>query len=211
MYYTKVKYTSYAGFGITEGQMLAIISLLITGIYGQDLWGPTIRALILIFVIAIECFMSLFALIDTIKAKCSTPLFERFWEILPLAQFLVSTFIMTYTEFYNKYPALVILIMSLSFYLLNGKLVLSSVIENKIALFHLDLFYLWLPSIPLFIQNLGLIDSECSIKAQIWCGFALVVLISERVITCSIILVSHITKRLGYGFFDIPKSIETPK
>lgn len=51
---------------------------------------------------------------------------------------------MTYTEFFVQYPALMYVIMSLIFYLLNDKLVLASVAEIKMSLFHLELVYLWL-------------------------------------------------------------------
>jgi len=210
MYYTKVKHTSYAGFGITEGQIIATISMLVTAFLGQDFWTETLRYIFLVPIILVESYMVGYALIDTLKFACNTPVLLRFHELFPLVQFLGLSYIMTYTEFFVQYPALAYVIMSLLFYLQNGKLVLASVAETKMSLFHLELFYLWLPSIALFISKMGWVDRKLGKEIQIWSGFLVMVLVIERTITCSIILTRQVTKKLGYGFFDVPRPIETP-
>lgn len=210
MYYTKVKFTSYAGFGITEGQFVVIISMLATAFIGQDFWTDTLRYISLVPVILVEGFMSLFAVVDTLRFGSAVPPLARLHELFPLAQFLGSCYLMTYTEFFIQYPALVYFVMSLVFYLQNGKLVLASVSETKMSLLHLELLYLWLPSIGLLSQKMEWVDSKLGEQMQIWGGFILVGLMIERTITCSVLLTSQVTKRLGYGFFDKPKPIATP-
>ena len=205
MYYTGVKCTSYAGFGLTEGQILVIISLFATSILGQDFWTDTVKVATLIPVIGVELFMSLFALVDTMKYQCSISRVARLHELFPLAQFIGLSYFMTYTIFYIKYPALAMFAMSLIFYLQNGKLVLASVTETKMALIHLELLFLWLPLIPYILQCRGIISKEDGEYFQIRCGFVFVFLIVERTITCSVVLVSQVTQYLGYGFFDVPK------
>lgn len=210
MYYTKVKYTSYAGFGITEGQFLVTISMLATAFIGQDFWTVTLRYISLVPVIAVEGFMTVFALFDTLKFPCAIPVLARLHELFPLAQFLGSCYLMTYTEFFAQYPAFVYVIMSLIFYLQNGKLVLASVAETKMSLFHLELLYLWLPSIGLLLQKMEWVDPKLGEQMQVKGGFLTVLLVVERTITCSIILTRQVTTELGYGFFEKPRPIETP-
>lgn len=211
MYYTGVKCTSYAGFGLTEGQVLGIASLLATSVLGQDFWSDTVKSVILILVIAVEVLMCLFALVSTMKYRCTISRLTRLRELVPLAQFIGLSYAMTYTEFYIRYPCLGMFAMSLIFYLQNGKLVLASVTETKMAMLHLELLYLWIPLIPFILQQAEILDEAKGVQLQLWCGYIFVALIVERTITCSLILVNQVTKHLGYGFFDIPnKAIETP-
>lgn len=204
MYYTGVKCTSYAGFGLTEGQFLGIISFFTTAILGQDYWTPTFRMIAVIPVAFIELFMALFALVDTIKYQCPISRLARFHELVPLAQFIGLSYAMTYTQFYALYPALALYGLSLIFYLQNGKLVVASVTETKIALFHLELVYIIIPVIPYLLQKTEILDKEWGEKAQIWGGYIFAALVTERAVAYTLILVSQITKYLGYGFFDVP-------
>ena len=211
MYYTGVKCTSYAGFGLTEGQVLVIASLLATSVLGQDFWSHTVKSVTLIAVISVELFMSLFALVDTMKYKCSISRVARLRELVPLAQFIGLSYAITYTEFYIRYPCLGMFAMSLIFYLQNGKLVLASVTETKMAVMHLELLYLWIPLIPYMLEKAEVIEKEKAIQGEVWGGYLFVALVVERTVTCSLILVNQVTKYLGYGFFEIPhKAIETP-
>lgn len=188
-----------------------MISLLTTSILGQDFWSDTVKAATLIPVIGVEVLMCLFALIVTMNYRSSISRLARLRELVPLAQFIGLSYAMTYTEFYIHYPCLGMFAMSLVFYLQNGKLVLASVTETKMAVLHLELLYLWIPLIPFALQKGGILDETKGIQWQIWSGYIFVALIAERSITCSLILVNQVTKHLGYGFFDVPnKSIETP-
>lgn len=212
MYYTSVKCTSFGGFGLTEGQVLAIASMFATSVLGQDFWSHSVKSVILITVICVELLMVLFALVDTLKYSCPVPRFVRLRELVPLAQFVGLSYAVTYTEFYIRYPALGMFAMSLIFYLQNGKLVLASVTETKMALFHLDLLYLWLPLIPFALQKMGVIGEALGVQGQVWGGYLFVALTVERTVTCSIILVKQVTKYLGYGFFEVPpRALDSPK
>eukprot|EP00826_Nyctotherus_ovalis_P056231 TRINITY_DN754_c0_g1_i11.p1 TRINITY_DN754_c0_g1~~TRINITY_DN754_c0_g1_i11.p1 ORF type:complete len:222 (+),score=47.54 TRINITY_DN754_c0_g1_i11:681-1346(+) len=212
MYYTGVKCTSFGGFGLTEGQVLGIASLFATSVLGQDFWSHTVKSVTLIIVIFIELLMVLFALVDTLKYSCSVPRLKRLRELVPLAQFIGLSYAMTYTEFCIRCPALGMFAMSLIFYLQNGKLVLASVTETKMALFHLDLVYLWLPLIPFALQKMGVIGETMGVEGQMWGGYLFVALTVERTITCSLILVKQVTKYLGYGFFEVPpRAIDSPQ
>lgn len=50
MYYNKVKYTGYGALGLTEGKVMValgqfglMLCLVVTGVFGQDFWTPSLK------------------------------------------------------------------------------------------------------------------------------------------------------------------------
>lgn len=206
MYYTNTKYTNCFGLGTTELQTILTLSLLTTSRNSS----AALQYTPLILTTLIQVIMSVSALMGVLSCGSATPVLARLREFFPLAQFLAACFATAHTEFFARHPALAYFAMSLVLYLQNGKLMLAGVAKTKMSLFHLELLYLWLPSVGLLLQKMEWVDSKFGEQLQVWNGFLAVQLVVERVITCSVYVASQVTKRIGYGFFDTPKPIPAP-
>jgi len=211
MYYSGVKYTGYGAFGLTEAQFLCIICFVITGIFGQGFWTPILQTPVTLISSTTGTFMTLFAGYKVMIQPIKVPVWRRFREVLPLMQYLILAYIWTLTSFHQKYPALVYFALSMVFHLQNGKLVLASVTHTIMPIFHIELFYLLLPSILLALELTGFMGKEMGVNLQFYCGILVLLLTIERATTYSILCVNQITRYLGFGFFDIPKvKVVTP-
>lgn len=130
--------------------------------------------------------------------------FGRAWELLPLLQFVGLTYLWRHTAFYQQYTLLAVISLSILFYLLNGKLVLSFVTQTKIKLLHLELLYLLVPAGILAAEKAQWISAKTCDSLQIKVGILIFILHIERLLTCSLSIGSQVSKYLGIGFFDIP-------
>eukprot|EP00826_Nyctotherus_ovalis_P000783 TRINITY_DN10040_c0_g1_i2.p1 TRINITY_DN10040_c0_g1~~TRINITY_DN10040_c0_g1_i2.p1 ORF type:complete len:151 (+),score=5.75 TRINITY_DN10040_c0_g1_i2:195-647(+) len=124
-------------------------------------------------------------------------------DLIPLLQFIGLTYVWRHTAFYQQYTLLAVVSLSILFYLLNGKLVLSFVTQTKIKLLHLELLYLLVPAGILVAEKAKWIDTKTCDSLQIKVGILIFILHIERLLTCSLSIGFQVSKYLGLSFFEI--------
>jgi len=225
-YHTKVLRTHMYNFGTTEGELVIIGVLLISGIFGQDAWATKVSDLLPGFIasnlpnafaVALQKpvklyvlygFMGSFLLLaivtffNTVKAAKDKS--EAILQNLPIAMLFVLNYLWSSTVLYHNSRSLVSLIFGLNFSLLTCKLIVCSLTEMRFPKFHKELvFFTIMTAIlrrDLFLPNLKL-------------GFDIdnAVLISSLVFTVltsfqwSSQVIQEITSHLGIYCFSLEK------
>ncbi len=149
--------------------------------------------------------MSVFCFVRIMGGDHKIPPMGRLRELFPVAQFVVLSYIWTYSSFYQQYPLLVYIGWSMVFYLVNGKLVLACVTHCPMKMIHLELLYMIAPAGILAAEKMGLMAPALCDKLQLVVGVLVVLLCCERCVTYSVSVVTQMTAFLGFGFFDMPQ------
>ena len=175
-YHTHYHRTHMFNWGVTEGQWTNIILMLITALYGSQLWNVLIYGFPLkVILIYGNAAWGLTLIILMIQNTFNTSKgIQPYLRLIPMIMLDVSLYFWFYNPLTLKYGPLIFLVHGLAFSELNSKLIICSSSIMKFGWFHLNIFiellflledaYLKvLPSeVTLFILCLYLIVSYCS-------------------------------------------------
>eukprot|EP01022_Parablepharisma_sp_SALTPOND_P029839 TRINITY_DN746_c0_g1_i6.p1 TRINITY_DN746_c0_g1~~TRINITY_DN746_c0_g1_i6.p1 ORF type:complete len:433 (+),score=-4.37 TRINITY_DN746_c0_g1_i6:118-1299(+) len=204
LYYTGIENTGVGFIGLTEGQMLFLVTFYLTGMYGQGFWDSWIRPVIWLPILIAEVGLSVYSMKQVFTIDHPEAKWKRGLDLVPFVQFVGLSFVWTRTAFYEKCPLLVFLSMSVLFYLLNWKMLVSCVTKTKLKLFHIELVYLLIPTFLLIAEKAEFMRQEVGEKVQVYAGILVMLLILERGVTYSYLLISQVTSHLGYRTFEVP-------
>jgi len=227
-YHTKVLRTHVANIGVTEAQLLIIAVLLLSGVYGQNIWLTPVGDLIPSFVTSllpkvdlvksaleanikfyvvygvISSFLLLgsFVVVSTIKASKDKT--EAILQNGPVLVLFGLNFLWRSTELYAEYRSIVSLIFGLNFSLLTCRLIVCSLTEMKFPKFHRELVYFTFVTVilrrDLFLPNL---DVGFDIDRLILISSLIFTVLST--IQWSRQVIHEITSHLGIYCFSLEK------
>jgi ethanolaminephosphotransferase len=227
-YHTKVLRTHVANIGVTEVELIIIAVLIVSGVFGQNIWltpvgdiipsfltsllpkvdfvksalEANIKFYVVYSLISSFLFLGSFVVISTIRvAKDKT---EAIVQNYPVLMLFGLNFLWRSTELYAESRSIVSLIFGLNFSLLTCRLIVCSLTEMKFPKFHRELVYFTFVTAilrrDLFLPNLQF-------------GFDVdrVILISSLIFTVlstiqwSRQVVQEITSHLGICCFSLEK------
>jgi len=227
-YHTKVLRTHVANIGVTEAQLLIIAVLLLSGVYGQNIWLTQVGDLIPSFVTSllpkvdlvksaleanikfyvvygvISSFLLLgsFVVVSTIKASKDKT--EAILQNGPVLVLFGLNFLWRSTELYAEYRSIVSLIFGRNFSLLTCRLIVCSLTEMKCPKYHRELVYFTFVTVilrrDLFLPNL---DVGFDIDRLILISSLIFTVLST--IQWSRQVIHEITSHLGIYCFSLEK------
>ena len=100
-----------------------------TGIIGPQIWGNFLRALVMLVMIVCQS-MFVFSIMRKVL-KGNKQKLRALALLLPITLVVLLSLVWVHTEFYMKYPALVLLTTGLQFYSLTIKMIIATVTKVK--------------------------------------------------------------------------------
>ena len=112
-------------FGPTEGQMVLIFLIEVTGFFGPDVWNYNSKAAFVIFFVAGQALFSVTNIINGIcKANSSL---QAVLTLIPICTIIGLSVMWQRSAFYVENPVVVLLTVSLQFFLTTVKIIIASV------------------------------------------------------------------------------------
>jgi len=117
--------TGVGPIGVTEGQDLVILIALITGILGNGIWNIFTRLLIIL-----PATIGQFSFVVVIFKRVlsgNQHKFQALSLLIPITMITLLSLFWIHTEFYLKYPGLVILTTGINFYIITIRMIIATV------------------------------------------------------------------------------------
>jgi phosphatidylglycerophosphate synthase/branched-subunit amino acid transport protein len=164
-YHTKVLRTHMYNFGTTEGQLVIIGVLLVSGIFGQDAWATKISDMLPGFVVSnlpsshlialvlskpvkfyfLYGFMVIFVTLGAIffisTLRAAKDKSEAILQNIPIAMLFGLNYLWSSTELYHTKNSLVSVVFGLNFSLFTCRLIVCSLTEMRFPKFHKELVF----------------------------------------------------------------------
>lgn len=225
-YHTGMTQKNFGGLGITEYEIICILIHLITGIYGQAMWGFSLEFIlpqsitaslsslhpILQTILALKAKVAIayllgsllllsgiFRFMKTISSTNESTIkmsFEWLWLVLIIGM----EFIWFKLPIYNRYCAIILINFGIITSLIVCKVIISSLTKMKLQSLQIQIIPLLITTGVLLWYNS--LRSEKEMIIVLWASFALNIAMTLLFISTTI---SQITKYLGIKFFSLRK------